>query len=173
MLKAAYAQGVDAAFEKFALSPAFKQKAMGAALERRGLAPVADVPVTSEALHAARTGRPGPQTAAAANGVIGGNAGAGGVDAAKMQLPPSHLVNEGVATAAPGAMNAVKRFGYGQMAHGSNLLHGLGNIGSEPGRAAALNSLKGLAPSLAGLGGAYMLTRGHGDDQQQQQPRMF
>lgn len=159
MLKNAYAEGALAALEKFAMSPALKQRAMSAALGRRGMQANPDTPVTSAALHAARTGRP-------LNPVAGSGV-----------MTPDVMQAAGLGTAAPGAMNAVRRFGAGQVAHGQNLLKGVGGMLSGgnlagPGRTMAWNAAKGLAPTLGGvaaLGIGSTLLGGDDNRQQQQQ----
>ena len=153
MLKHAYDTGVNQAFAKFALSETTRQNAMSTALARRGLQANPEMPVNAASLHAARTGRPLGQ----ASGV----------------LTPNAMVESGLGTAAPGAMNAVKRFGRGQLAHGQNMLSGFSDMvaGRPGGGSLAWGGLKGALPSIAALGGLGLLMHhGHDDDQQQQRP---
>lgn len=88
--------------------------------------------------------------------------------------PPPAPVSPVGPSAVPGVGHAVKQFGANQLAHGKNLLTGLGGLGSQQGRSIAWDATKGLVPSLTGLAGAGLLMHHHNaNKEKEQQQRMM
>lgn len=166
MLKNAYTQGYSDAFAKFAVSDERKRLMMEKAMARRGMAPNPDIPVTRDELHLARKGKLHPKSPIA--GVD-----AGGVPHGATAATPKSLAEAGRGTNLPGAGNAIRRFGHGQVAHGRNLATGLGALGTGGGKAMAATAAKGLIPGAAlGLGALVGAKKLFGKKKDKQQGAM-